>query len=175
MPVHLPEYIQKNFNKYKYVLIVCLIGLLLTALPTGQSVKKSENTAETSVFPQTQSLEQTLEETLAHINGVGRVEVLLSVESGYKAVYAYDLDVREDIRTDSGGSEQSSEKLQTMVFSGGSAQQPVIVRTDGPQYRGAVIVCDGADSASIRLEITEAVKAITGITSDCIAISKMKQ
>ena len=34
--VQIPEYISRNFNKYKYVLLVCLVGLLLAAWPTGQ-------------------------------------------------------------------------------------------------------------------------------------------
>ena len=43
------------------------------------------------------------------------------------------------------------------------------------RYQGAVIVCDGAGSAEIRLALTEAVRALTGIPSDCISILKMKQ
>ena len=43
------------------------------------------------------------------------------------------------------------------------------------RYQGIVIVCDGADSAAIQLQLTEAVRALTGISSDCISVLKMKQ
>ena len=65
----LPEYIQKNFNKYKYVLLVCLVGLLLAAWPSEQS-----NTTEQGAgpvcsvrFPETQELEHSLEEILSRL------------------------------------------------------------------------------------------------------------
>ncbi len=39
---------------------------------------------------------------------------------------------------------------------------------------GAVIVCDGADSAKVRLLVTNAVMAYTGLGSDKIWVVKMK-
>lgn len=39
---------------------------------------------------------------------------------------------------------------------------------------GAVIVCDGADSAAVRLSVTNAVTAYTGLGSDKIWVMKMK-
>lgn len=39
---------------------------------------------------------------------------------------------------------------------------------------GAVIVCDGADSAAVRLYVTDAVTAYTGFGSDKISVMKMK-
>lgn len=39
---------------------------------------------------------------------------------------------------------------------------------------GAVVVCEGAGSAEVRLCITRAVSAYTGLSSDKIAVIKMK-
>ena len=39
---------------------------------------------------------------------------------------------------------------------------------------GAVVVCDGADSAVVRLEVTDAVMAYTGLGGDKISVMKMK-
>lgn len=39
---------------------------------------------------------------------------------------------------------------------------------------GAVVVCDGADSAAVRLNVTNAVMAYTGLGSDKIWVMKMK-
>ena len=39
---------------------------------------------------------------------------------------------------------------------------------------GAVVVCDGADSAAVRLYVTDAVTAYTGFGSDKISVMKMK-
>jgi len=41
-------------------------------------------------------------------------------------------------------------------------------------YRGAVVVCQGGDNASVRLAVVEAVSNATGLTSDRITVLKMK-
>ena len=43
---------------------------------------------------------------------------------------------------------------------------------DTDRYTGAVVVCEGGGSASVRLQLTQAVSALTGLTSDKIAIVK---
>lgn len=40
------------------------------------------------------------------------------------------------------------------------------------RWAGAVVVCEGADSAAVRLELTRAVSALTGLPTDKIAIMK---
>lgn len=40
------------------------------------------------------------------------------------------------------------------------------------RWAGAVIVCEGAGSAALRLQLTQAVTALTGLPSDRIAIVK---
>ena len=62
-----------------------------------------------------------------------------------------------------------------MVVNRDGGEGPVIASVSGPEYQGAVIVCDGAESPQVRLELTEAVRSLTGISSDHIKISKMKQ
>ncbi len=39
---------------------------------------------------------------------------------------------------------------------------------------GCVVVCDGADSAEVRWNVTDAVSAYTGLGSDRISVMKMK-
>ena len=41
-------------------------------------------------------------------------------------------------------------------------------------YRGAVVVCQGADDPRIRLAIVEAVSMATGLGADRISVLKMK-
>ena len=40
--------------------------------------------------------------------------------------------------------------------------------------QGCVVVCEGADSPEVRLEVTNAVAAYTGLGSDKISVMKMK-
>ena len=40
---------------------------------------------------------------------------------------------------------------------------------------GAAVVCQGADSASVRLDITEAIRCYTGLGADKVVIFKMNE
>ena len=99
------------------------------------------------------------------MEGVGRVELLLTTTGSDEVVY----------QTDVRRSGETSE--QTTVFSANQSAQktPVVTKTKKASYAGAVVVCDGADSAVVRLRIVQAVSALTGLGSDKISVIKMKQ
>ena len=116
-------------------------------------------------------MEERLEEVLSQISGVGRVEVMLTLKSGSRWVYAYN----ENKNMSQNQETQNADTSRDMVLTGSSgSQQPVVVQVDKPCYMGALIVCDGAADSSVRLDITNAVSSLTGISSDKIVISKMK-
>ena len=147
--------------KYKYVLIILLAGLVLLLLPTGSKAKAKTTQASTvSEQTQTQAIqaeEQRLTQLLQQINGAGQVQVLLS----------YRCSAERELATDDAGE-------PTIISAGGGAQEAVELKTVSPQYLGAVVVCDGADSASVRLAIIQAVSSLTGLGSNKIAVVKMK-
>ena len=53
-------------------------------------------------------------------------------------------------------------------------QVGLVRQTIPPIYQGAIILCQGADSAAVRLAIIQAVAGATGLTSDRITVLKMK-
>ena len=147
--------------KYKYVLIILLVGLILLLLPTGSKTKvKTAQASPVSEQTQTQTIqaeEQRLTQLLQQINGAGQVQVLLS----------YRCSAERELATDDAGE-------PTIISAGGGAQEAVELKTVSPQYLGAVVVCDGADSASVRHAIIQAVTSLTGLGSNKIAVVKMK-
>ena len=54
----------------------------------------------------------------------------------------------------------------------GSNDEVVVTRQVYPTYRGALVVCQGGDQAAVKLAVTEAVAALTGLTADCITVAK---
>ena len=48
----------------------------------------------------------------------------------------------------------------------------VVTRQQYPTYRGALVVCQGGDQADVRLAVTEAVAALTGLSSDRVTVAK---
>ncbi len=78
---------------------------------------------------------------------------------------------------DSGVSTQSEQRLER-ALSGmdGVGEVRVLLAEEGRsgEFTGAVIICQGATSAQVRLRIVQAVSAFTGLGSDRIIVQKMK-
>ena len=118
--------------------------------------------------PDAIDLETRLETILCRMNGVGDVEVLLTLETGTS--YQYQTDVQTHTKQ-----EDAEVQKETVLASDGSGKQvPITVRTTYPTYQGALILCQGADSAAVRLDVTNAVSDLTGLGSDRISVIKMK-
>ena len=61
-----------------------------------------------------------------------------------------------------------------MLSRGGGSQETVTVQELSPGYQGALLVCEGGDDPRVRLALTQAVSALTGLGADKISISKGK-
>ena len=46
----------------------------------------------------------------------------------------------------------------------------MVTRSWDTTYRGALVVCQGGDQAAVRLAVTEAVMALTGLPADRITV-----
>ena len=64
----LPEYIRKNLDKYKYVLIACCVGLLLAMQP-GKSAPEAQQAGSDSLSPPGAEEIQAAEDRLAGLLG----------------------------------------------------------------------------------------------------------
>ncbi|MDR0952524.1 MAG: stage III sporulation protein AG [Oscillospiraceae bacterium] len=146
--------------KNKYALIVLAAGLVLLLLPWGSGTSKtSEQTPEVQAEEAGFSIEEQetrLSEQLSRISGAGEASVLLSVEGGVYRELA-----------------QSGE--DTLVLDSDSGEKIVETYYINPKYTGAVIVCPGAGSSSVRLEIMRAVQAFTALGTDKIVVLVGKQ
>lgn len=161
--------VTKLLSKYKYAAIVLAIGIVLLILP-GKSAEKTENIQEikhASTNSQTISV-SALTEILQSVQGAGRVQVLLSVASGEKTIYQTDSD--QNI-----SGETTNTRVETIIITDAQRNESgLISHIDPPTYLGAIVVCEGADSASVRLDIIQAVSKITGLGADNICVLKMK-
>ena len=154
-------------KKYGYVLIVPIVGIALMCIPQQPRPDTEESVPVTDTV-QEASVEDQLEEILSHVAGAGKVRVMLTVEEGEQIRYQTNRD------TTQGGDNRTVRVDTVIVTDRDRAQSGLIAQINPPVYLGAVVVCEGADSASVRLAITEAVSDATGLTSDRISVLKMK-
>ena len=107
-----------------------------------------------------------MEDILSKISGVGRVQVLLTPESDGGRLLA------EDVEESWQDSALTSRCGETVVVEDGQGQTPIVKQTWYPTYRGALVVCQGGDQAAVRLAVTEAVTALTGLSADRVTVAK---
>ena len=157
----------ETLKKYRYVLLVLLAGLLLMALPEGEREEASQQ-PEVVIQESSEGLQEALETILSQLEGAGKVRVLLTESSGEETLYQTDED--RSVASDS-----SDLRLETVILTDGSRGEAGLIRQiNPPTYQGAIVLCQGADSASVRLSIAEAVAAATGLSYDHITVLKMK-
>ena len=152
------------WKKYKFVLLVVLVGIILMLLPVSSQTKETEENK--SQIPQESfdlaAMEQRMEEVLGKIDGVGKLRLMLTLQSGTRLTLA------EDTQRD-----QDRTQRETVTLNRGSGNQEIVITNRFyPVYQGAVVVCQGADSSAVRLAITETVQAMTGLQSERIRVTK---
>ena len=106
---------------------------------------------------------------LGTINGVGRVRIMLTLRSGSTLRLAEDSTI-----SDSTGGQTKQEKQVLTVNRGSGRQEVVVTQQLYPTYQGAVVVCEGAGSSTVRLAVVNAVSVLTGLSSDKISVVKWK-
>ena len=158
-------------QKYKYVLLVALVGVVLLLWPSGGGgeVAQTAQGAAAAADPfQTAALERRLEGALSQISGAGEVSVVLTLKETARQVVAQDGAATE-------GNGQTSRDLTTVLASsGGGAEQPVLLQQLSPAYQGALVVAQGGGDPGVRLALSGAVSALTGLGTDKIAICQGK-
>lgn len=152
-------------KKYRYAALVVLVGMALMLIPTGKTTLETQQ--EESQTMQKLQLDERLADILSQIQGAGKVQVMLTVAAGEKTIYQTDQDIS--------GGESTSSRFDTVIITDGNRAEAGLVQQVNPAtYLGAIIVCQGADNASVRLSIVEAVSRATGLGADRISVLKMK-
>lgn len=156
-------------GRYKYVFLVAALGAVLLLWPQRNDEVHVEPTAQHTVSERdVNELEKQMEEILSKMNGVGRVDVMLTLENSGELVLATDSTLRYS------GSPQNPDDYdrssETVTVSDGSGAEVIVTQERSAKFRGALIVCDGGDNDRVRLAIVEAVCALTGLGSDRVAV-----
>ena len=163
------EKLRDILKKYRFAALVALAGVVLMLLPGKKDSMPDAETAERETF----SLEETerrMAEMLGAMDGVGRVQVMLTLHSGET------LSLAEDSSATLGSGGDVRQDSQVLTVNRGSGKQEVVVtRRLYPTYQGAVVVCQGAGDSRVRLRVLETVSVLTGLSSDKISVVQWKQ
>ena len=165
------EGVRKAWDKYKYIALIVLVGVVLLLWPSGTSGTNGKSSSVAQAAPiQKDEVEREMETILSKISGVGKLELMLTVDTDGERRLARD---QEASYSGSGQSpEDWSRTTETVLIGSGSSEAPIVVETSYPTYRGALVVCEGGDQADVKLAVTQAVSALTGLSSDRITVAR---
>jgi len=158
--------VQDVLVKYRYAILVLAVGVALMLFPGRSS---QQPVTEEIVPKQTEevSTAEELTQILSQIKGVGKVRVMLTVLTGEVTVYQYDEDTRQG--------DNGSLRHETVIITDSDRNETGLVQqVVPPVFRGALVVCEGADHPSVCLAVVDAVSKVTGLGSDRISVLKMK-
>ena len=162
------ENAEEFIRKYRYAFLILMVGIFLLTIP----VKEKPNTPAVPTtdisLTETTDLQTELEMLLSRMEGAGKVRVLLTQACGEEITYQTDEEI------DAEENAKDIRRKTVIITKQDRIQEGLILRIDPPIYMGAVILCQGADSAAVRLALMEAVKSATGLPANKITVLKMK-
>lgn len=155
--------------KSEYVVISIIVILAVYFLISGVSKKKSEDKTTNTFAEITDAdsycdyLEFKLKNCLESIDGVGKVNVTVTVNGEIEKVYA-----TETVTSSGTQGEKVTENVVTV------SGKPLLVKEIYPKIVGIVIVADGGNHSIIKAKIIDAVTTCVSIDYSRILILKRK-
>lgn len=141
-----------------------------------ENIKTEETAADTEYV---RGLEQKLENILSQMEGVGKVEVMITVSDMGESVIEKDSENTSTVtsETDSAGGNrtvtENSLKEQTIYVETGEETYPYVQKEKLPTIEGVVVVAEGGGNSVVVSDISEAVKALLPVEAHRIKVVKM--
>lgn len=188
--------LQKNTEKMPdktvfFLLVLFGILMLVIALPAG-SGKKTADTKKKTETTKAQAKKQEadeidrngdkeqLEQILEKIDGVGRVQVMITYQDNGTQVVEKDTKSSSSQTTeedDAGGKRTitASDGENTTVYDAANGDgEPFVSKNLTPKIEGILVVAQGGDKTSVRQNISNAILALFEIEPHKIVVVKMK-
>ena len=184
------ELVEKVGMPRLILLVLAGVMLLVFSLPEGKSrettstgkmtAQNGEELALDAMETYAKKQEQSTEEILSQVAGIGKVKVKLTLAASEERVPLQDNDTTEEDtkEEDSGGGNRDISRYETkkesILIQKDGEDSPYVVQITAPSVEGVVVVAQGAASAKIQREIIEAIQALFPIEAHKIKVMKME-
>jgi stage III sporulation protein AG len=153
------------------VLVLVAVGVVLMLGPKWFQAKPSTSTvtSPTAASPipnrtrADDQVERQLVGMIARLPGVNGVDVMVTYDRSEQLVVEQNksTQLQQSEDTDATGkskrTRQTNEQMQTVFQQAGSGQTPVVLQTIAPTIRGIIVIAGGAEHASIKYMIVDAI------------------
>ena len=170
----LPERILEKLRGIRRTHLILLTGLCGTALlllpgllpdrkePLHTGIMQNEP-ANTALYRQ--ELEERLTKLLSGMEGVGQVQVMVTVSGTAEQVYAEE---RKTSQSDRG----TQLETQPVIIRSSGGESALAAKTYCPAVQGAAILCEGGSHAAVQERVSRAAAAVLGIPQTRIFVGK---
>lgn len=184
----LPDFkkILRDNKKISNILIVILVGILLIILGdtiTGGEKKEEEISSENMkvISDYEDKKKEDLRSILENTRGVGKVEVMISFETGEEVVPA--LNITDSTSSSEEKDNEGGIRKTTQISNGksvvmkdeGGDKEPLIIKTYKPKVVGVYIVAEGAGDKLIELQLKSIVSKLFSVSVDKVSVMEMKK
>lgn len=174
--MNIRDLIKRIKQSNKRVKLITFMGISAIALIfisemlPERSTKEADPPSEssfTAASDYSDKVGKRLEELLSQIKGVGRAELILSVEGSEEYVYAEELETSAEH-----GENDSTEKYKNKLFVSdhSGSKDAVVKKVINPRFNGALVICDGGDDILIKERVIKAVSAALDLPTSKICV-----
>ena len=142
------------------------------------SITNESNINENNTITES-SLEEKLEQILSKIQGVGEVKVCInySESSEIVAMYNESSKINNTEESDTSGGTRKIQETDTqkdIIYKEENGEKiPITQKIIQPKIEGAIITAKGAENATTKTNIVQAVEAVTGLATHKIQVFEM--
>lgn len=188
--------LKKNFYNLLIVLLIGVLIILVSSFFTNDkksatAIAKKETSKEENVIKEQEvndvlssyeaSQKDQLKTILSSIEGVGKVEVMLTLESTSEKVPAVDVTkstTNTNEKDNSGGTRenvQQTDGTKIVMSNTGDTNTPLILKVLNPKINGVVIVAEGGENKTLQYNIIKTVSTLYNIPEHKVSVFSMKK
>lgn len=167
----------KAVKHIEWIIAGILVAVLMLVYAGVSSALKNADDKDTVVTTAYEDkLIDSLEGVLSQIKGAGKVKVMVSFAGSKSYEYAQESDKKVVTESDSGGGSYttSTESSAPVIVSNGGKSELLITKENMPDILGVIIVAEGAEDATVRFSLRQAVMTAINVGSNKINIFTMK-
>lgn len=172
---------------------IFLVLLSIPNLPSSDKKSKEPSVSSNKLMGQTSGtandetelyvtdLEDQLKTLLMKVEGIGPVEVMITLKGSKEVVVLKDRPYTKESVNEvdgEGGSRNSNKTEQSdttvMVEGSDGVKRPYALKEIEPEVEGILVIAQGGDKAVIQSEIIEAVQVLFGVPPHKVKVMKMK-
>ena len=187
-------HLERWFNRDNLIVLV-LLGLLLVVIgipvedgnegqekgqvSNHESQEETQGQTNDNQYEYAEYLEKKLEDTLKEMRGVGRVEVMITLETTQEQVVEKDQPITRNNTAEndaSGGSRniyQMDSGQETVYVKEDGNETPYVTKTIYPKISGVLVVAEGAGTGTVTSNISQIAQTLFDVEAHKVQVMPM--